>query len=250
MMTALFAAAVSAQTMRAGKVFVHTARNSPIFYIKGAQTPIKAGTLVDAEGLRVKCGPNQCAMLVFSNRTVVFMRENSSLSVDSFMQMMPFDFDFKDDFESTRSDLAITLGNGEFYVLSPAQRPTSTMKFKSEYGTFQPQSREFELEVSENGARIAILDGQSAFTALDGKPDFLQAKQTGKIMKSESKGMYPLRIDYLSMIESETCEKTIALCKFPFNSVRFFFDKKGGLSAERVVQKEFLSRRTKYDFKR
>lgn len=236
--------------LKDGYIYIHTARNKPSITVGGKKIDAKEGMFVKAESAELKCAENQRIFFILSNRTVVQMDENSEIKIESFKQTMPFSSNFKDDYESTRSETVFSAGKGNFIFYTARLRATSVMKINSPYGSFDIQSREFELKISDTGAKISLIDGQSAFKALDGKTDFLKSKQSGTIIKSRSKERYPLKIEYIPAIEEEIMSDRFVHSKIVFNSILFGFDKDKNIKVERVVQKEFLTRRGRLDYRR
>ena len=236
--------------LKDGYIYIHTARNKPSITVGGKKIDAKEGMFVKAESAELKCAENQRIFFILSNRTVVQMDENSEIKIESFKQAMPFSSNFKDDYESTRSETVFSAGKGNFIFYTARLRATSVMKINSPYGSFDIQSREFELKISDTGAKISLIDGQSAFKALDGKTDFLKSKQSGTIIKSRLKERYPLKIEYIPAIEEEIMSDRFVHSKIVFNSILFGFDKDKNIKVERVVQKEFLTRRGRLDYRR
>lgn len=231
-----------------GAVYVHTARNAPQISAEGKPVDAEIGIL-PASNVKIKCGQGQKAFFALSNNTVVSMGENSEAEVVVFRQSQTSAKFPKNDMEAARSECVIDIKKGDFFIVCPRLRPSSVMKISSPFGTFDVQSTEFAIKVSDNGMRISLVAGQASFKALDGKTDFLKNKQTGTIVKSETKELYPLKISYLSVIDEEKLKPDFERCKNVFRSVIFKTDDNGKISVERVVHKEFLMRRADGDYR-
>lgn len=145
--------------LKDGYIYIHTARNKPSITVGGKKIDAKEGMFVKAESAELKCAENQRIFFILSNRTVVQMDENSEIKIESFKQAMPFSSNFKDDYESTRSETVFSAGKGNFIFYTARLRATSVMKINSPYGSFDIQSREFELKISDTGAKISLIDG-------------------------------------------------------------------------------------------
>lgn len=248
---AVFVAPASADAQYAldlGAVYVHTARNAPQITADG-KTVDSFGDALPASNVKFKCGDGQKAFFVLSNNTVVFMGENSEAEVVSLRQSQTAAKFPKNETEAARSECLIDIKKGDFFFVCPRLRPSSVMKISSPFGTFDVQSTEFAIKVSENGMRISLVAGQASFKDPNGKTDFLKNKQTGTIAKSDTKERYPLRISYVSVIDEEKMKPDFERCRNVFRSVVFKSDDNGKISAERVVHKEFLMRRADGDYR-
>lgn len=246
---AAFAAPVPANTQPApdlGVVYVHTARNAPKITVDGKTAD---SATLPASNVKFECGAGRKVFFVLSNNTVVFMGENSEAEVVSFRQSQTAAKFPKDETEATRSECLIDIKKGDFFFVCPRLRPSSVMKISSPFGTFDVQSTEFAIKVSDNGMRISLAAGQASFKAPDGKTDFLKNKQTGTIVKSDAKERYPLKISYISIIDEEKMKPDFERCRNVFRSVVFKSDDNGKILAERVVHKEFLMRRADGDYR-
>lgn len=233
-----------------GYIYVHTARNAPIFLKDGKEFNASAGELIKAGGISVKCDSSQVVTLVFSNRLVLYARGPAEFSIEEFSQEQPFEMDFSDIKEPTTSLLNISVKSGIYYLSSPTPRATSRMVLKTPFGNFEPRSEQFKLSCLPEMAELDVFQGQSIFKALDGKADFIQQKEAGLVEKSHSKEMYPLKINTLTLLQEENEEDNFSLCKMALSSIFFDFDKSGKkIKVERLTPKDFLIKRTKYDYR-
>ena len=238
-----------AADMPEGTVYVHTARNSPKIAADGVKVEAASGIELPARNLEFKCGKGQSVFLVLSNKTVVFAGENSEIKIDYFRQAPPLLEDSDGEIESSHSECSMEISKGTFYVIAPRLRPKSAMKLKTPFGNFDLQSAKFFLKISDNGAKISLVEGQSSYKSLEGKTDFLKSKQNGTVVKTDAKSLYPLKISYMTTIEEDIMKNSFALCKNVSDSVVFKFGG-GKPQAERIVRKEFLMRRSESDYRK
>lgn len=243
-------AAEQVPNLAKSKVFIHTSRNNPSFEINGKKTDIKSGDFLDAESLKINCDNGQLVTLVFANRLTLHVKGPALFKIVRFEQMKPFEMSFNNLMEASSSRLEIEIESGDFYVVSTSMRATSRLLLKTPFGVFEPKSELFYLSCKENENSLTVLEGQSTFCGLDGKTDFIQQKEIGRVERALSKQMYPLKAETLSLLQEQECKKEIAYSKTAFNSIYFFFDKDGNLCADRLTPKEFLIQRAKYDYRR
>ena len=110
-------------------MFTSILRNEPSIERNGAELRLKRRDIVPANGLTIETVKGQCAMLVLSNRTVIFVKGNAKLTIENFEQATPFDFQLDDEYESTHSQLRISLDYGEIYTVSYTHLTLPTKAF-------------------------------------------------------------------------------------------------------------------------
>lgn len=128
---------------------------------------LSAGKQFQPEGVAFQTGDDSFVVIVFSNGVSFLLSENSKLSIDSFEQTpfkaRPDDFEF----EPSRSQLSVTLSDGELGV---AQRdPNPSSKFIVELGDGVSVDLKTKLSAIMHqgeglGVITAIFDGHGSMT--------------------------------------------------------------------------------------
>ena len=233
----------STDKLAQGYVYIHTLRNEPSIERNGAELRLKRRDIVPANGLTIETVKGQCAMLVLSNRTVIFVKGNAKLTIENFEQATPFDFQLDDEYESTHSQLRISLDYGEIYMAMLSPRPTSRTIIKTTFGAVEPKTTAMYISCDKKNSKFAIFNGQAVFCGLDNKRDFVQQGQIGIVEELESKKMYPLKIEPMSSIQEDRHEKVLELCKLAMQSTEIKLSREGNFSARRLVPKDFFLRK-------
>lgn len=232
-----------------GKLFVHTARGYPLFTINGVETHLEAGDFVDAKGVSVETAGDQCLTLIFSNKTAIYVNGPSKFTIEKFDQMQPFPPLMRDESESSRTTLRMSIESGELYVSALRPRPSSKFIIKTKFGIFEPLSKAFKMTADADAVRMDLLDGQARFFTLTDKSDFLQAGQTGTVDAKSGDLKYPLLAKVLPMSEADKYWIKIDYARIAATCVLFILDDENRLTATKVIPKEFFLRTPKYDFR-
>ena len=236
--------------MSEGMVYIHTSRNSPQFKRYGKEIKVSREDLIPANGLSIECEEGQYLTIVFSNRTALYVPGKASICIEDFKQVRPFRSFLTDEREATRSSINLKIDFGKCYFTSLIPRPMSILRIKTPFGTLEPHSNAFVLNCQTSSMDASLIEGHAAFFGMDGKRDFIQQKQTGIVEKAQSHDMYPLKIEPLSITLSSKYSPDLSLSKMALQTVDFRFDANGKMEASRLIPKEFLIRRGKYDYRK
>ncbi len=225
-------------------VYVHTVRNAPILKTSNSSGVLEKDTKIAFDSFEIKCDENQNAFLVFSNRTVLEISKNTDVKIVKYKHVPSKEFDFYEEYEKTRSTMELDLKEGTILSCGLKLRPTSSFKVSTPFGKLDIKSTQFIISVNKKELSIMLLSGQATFLANNGKSDFLQKQQRGQVFARTQNASYPMSIDYMTSIEEKAIRDRFKSCKTAFETVEFFADKNGKLSARRIVSKEFLNRPT------
>ena len=235
-----------AEKLTQGSVFLHTLRNTPTIFVDGVETDIKQGSLIKAKGLKIECKKDEYASVKFSNSVVVIINENTSLKIDEFEQIQPFVQNHSTPKETNTSILKVSLERGSLAVLSKERRARSKFEIYTRAGVFSMNATQFLISDNAEKVSITIIEGSATFVSKSGKKDFLRNKQYAEVKNKDINANYPLSIDQLGMLEEEKVKDFITPCKQIQDSILFEFDKDDNLKAKRLIFKEFLLKRSKY----
>lgn len=233
----------SADNLSQGYVYVHTLRNSPSITQNGVKIGAKRHDFLPANGLEVETLDGQCATLILSNRTAIFVKGKAKFAIENFEQILPFESQITDEYEAEHSQLRISVDYGDIYLAMLSPRPTSRTLVKTKFGVIEPKATAMCISCDEKASKFAIINGQATFCGLDNKRDFIQQGQIGIVEAAESKEMYPLKIEPIDILQEEKYEEQLQLCKLAIQSVEFKFDKNAKISARRLVPKDFFLRK-------
>ena len=246
-----FASSVFAESkLLDSAVFLHTLRNSPKIEQNGNVLNLKQDALVKAEGLKIECNENQYDSLNFSNSVVIVVKANTTLKISQFKQVQPFEQKHSDSREQTNSILHIELEKGSLDVISLEQRTKSELKIDTKIGSFAFKSREFSIEQKHDKINVFVLSGQVMFTSKTGKQDFIRSKQYASASLENASSNYPLIIEQFGMIVEREIRNRLSPCRQINDSVKFDFDENKNLVANRIIFKEFLLKKSKYEYRK
>ncbi len=231
-------------TLSDGMVYIHTARNSPKFSRGGSVLNLSQEQLIKAGGLSVDSGGKQCAILVLSNRIALYLAPNTKLLIKEFKQTLPFRSFLPDTAEASRSMLELYVESGELAAYGLNPRVTSRLRIKTPSGTFEPRATSFIVKVTNDSVNFMLLQGRATFYGPDGKSDFIQSGQSGTVLKSDSKRLYPLKIFDNTLVDEERESDKISMCKNALRSIEFFFDADNTMKARKLLSKDFFMRRS------
>ena len=231
-------------------VFFHTLRHSPKIEQNGKALSVKQNDLVKAEGLKIECGVNQYASLKFSNSVVVVIHPETTIKISKFKQQQPFEQKHSDKREQTNSILHIELEKGSLEFVSLEQRTKSELVVNTQMGSFAFKSKEFIVEQKNDNVNVFVLSGQAMFTSKNGRKDFIRSKQYANAKTENASANFPLIIEQFGMILEEEILKRLSACRQIQDSVKFEFDANKNLIAKRIIFKEFMLKKAKYEYRK
>ncbi len=238
----------SGEALGKGYVYIHTSRDKNGSKKNGDSVSGK-GRLVPAEGFSAKNEKGGCITLVLSNGTVIFANDSADFTIDKFDQTQPFKMSMSDEMEVSPSMLSITLRSGKIFVSGKYPRPASRTRINMKFGVFEPQSSAYIATATERSSQLDLIEGQTRFTAVNGKTDFFQQGQSGTATADSLNGNYPLLTNPINDMDKDTINNVLSTARTAGKSVYFQFSNDGKLNARRVVPKEFFLKKPKYDFR-
>ena len=234
--------------MRNGSVVFHTIRNSPEILLNNNKQSVQIGRIIEAEGLKIVCKKNQYVSLKFSNEIVIELFPESSIEVNSFKQIQPFDQTHSKERENSESNLSLTLIKGKINLISKEQKALSSLDISTKFGKVLLKGKSFILTDNDNGLEITVIEGIATYVSPSNKRDFVRNKQKGKVDKGTVNQNFPLSIERMGMLEEQQYQKELTACRQIQDSILFEFDTNKKLTAKRIIFKEFILRPTKYKY--
>ncbi len=231
-----------------GMAYIHTARNTPKI-TRPNNTNIDADTLVKAEGLSIECGAKQSAVLVLSNRTALYVTENTKLEIEHFRQAIPFRSFLPEENESTRTCLRLRVDNGEVVVLSlkPPRQSRSLFSVKTKHGSFElnelESARAFSIKASENDSRFTLTSGSANFIDSNEKKFFIKNGDYCLVSNTDKASKQKVETKTFTVLEGEAVQKKLSICKIAQRSIEISVDINNNGRARKLLSPDIFIRR-------
>lgn len=118
--------------------------------------PLQKGDSFSGDENTITTGHDSFTVIVLSNGLSIYCGPHSKLTVQSFKQR-PFDESSKDlEYETSRSELSLSLEEGTFGLSHRIPKPTSVFKLIIPQGTIEAQTQEFALSLQPSEARLYV----------------------------------------------------------------------------------------------
>ncbi len=248
-----------------GSLVIHTKRNKPDITRNGVVEDVSTGKIIKANNLKISCKKKQYVSLKFSNETVVEILPETEIEITSFTQEQPFEpLRATTEASLTKlrfnsiSKLHLKLNCGKIRVVALEQRGLSEFIIHTRLGKFDIKSTQFEMQDNSQEILTSVIEGKVSFKSKQSTSTLntnigdvdcsIRNKQKGSIEDKSVNTNFPLKIEAISMLEEEQMLPEFAACKQVQDSILFMFDASKKLIAKRVIFKEFLLKKPKYNY--
>ncbi len=232
-----------------GFVFLSSMRGNPKFSVSGKPADLKSGDLVPSKGFSAEFEKGENAVLVFSNRSSVYVKGPAKMEIESFKQGAPFKSALEDEREASRSVVWLKVFGGDFYFSGLEPRETSSFKLETLLGTFVVRAVSYRLSCVGDELEISILSGQTTFhPAGEGKSVFIRTGQTA-LVKKAANGSCEVRLRQMPVTAERKFSEDLAVARFAISTANFTFTEDGKLQVRKLLPTDFFIGRAKYDYR-